>query len=500
MLEKINMMIDGQAVVSQSENWLDVTNPATQEVLYQVPMATHDEVEQAVTSANRAFEEWKNVPVPVRARMVLQYQHLLKVNHDAIAEVLAEETGKTFEDAKGDVWRGIEVAEHAAGVASMMMGEYVENVANGIDTYSIIQPLGVCVGITPFNFPAMIPLWMFPLAVVCGNAFVLKPSEQDPKTPMMLADLFYKAGFPKDILQVIHGGKEQVNQLLNHEDVQAISFVGSVAVGEHIYKTATDNLKRVQCFTGAKNHMVVMPDANKNQTINALVGAACGAAGQRCMGISVCVLVGDASEWQDDIRIAMERLKPSYWKNQGSAYGPLINPQAKTRVEGLITEGVNEGATLLLDGRNCKPEGYENGNFVGPTLFTDVTTDMSIYENEIFGPVLCLLHAESIEDAIQMINDNPYGNGTSIFTNSGAAARKFQHEIKVGQVGVNIPIPVPLPFFSFTGWRKSFYGDQHAYGKQAVKFYTETKTITSRWFESDIPDGHHAPNLSINLR
>ncbi len=500
MLEKINMFIDGKAVVSQSNQWLDVTNPATQDVLYQVPMATHDEVELAVSSAKKAFETWKDVPVPVRARMVLKYQHLLKENHDAIAEVLAEETGKTFEDAKGDVWRGIEVAEHAAGVASMMMGEYVENVANGIDTYSIIQPLGVCVGITPFNFPAMIPLWMFPLAVVCGNTFVLKPSEQDPKTPNMLAELFYEAGFPRDVLQVIHGGKDQVNQLLNHDDVQAISFVGSVGVGEHIYKTGTDNLKRVQAFTGAKNHLVVMPDANKNQTINALVGAACGAAGQRCMGISVCVLVGDANQWLDDIKAAMQRLQPNYWKNQSSAYGPLINPQAKARVEGLITEGVESGATLLLDGRNCQPEGYENGNFVGPTLFTDVTTEMSIYENEIFGPVLCLMHAESIEDAIKMINDNPYGNGTSIFTNSGAAARKFQHEIKVGQVGVNIPIPVPLPFFSFTGWRKSFYGDQHAYGKQAVKFYTETKTVTSRWFESDIPDGHHAPNLSINLR
>ncbi len=499
MLEKINMYIDGKPVVSESDQWLDVTNPATQDVLYQVPMATSSEVESAIASAKAAFETWKDVPVPARARMVLQYQYLLKKHHDEIAEILAEETGKTFEDAKGDVWRGIEVAEHAANVASMMMGEYVENVANGIDTYSVIQPLGVCVGITPFNFPAMIPLWMFPLAVVCGNTFVLKPSEQDPKTPMILAELFYKAGFPKDVLQVIHGGKDQVNQLLEHEDVQAISFVGSVAVGEHIYRTGTKNLKRVQAFTGAKNHLVVMPDANKNQVVNGIVGAACGAAGQRCMGISVCVLVGEAKQWQDDIKTAMEKIKPNYWKNEESAYGPLINPQAKVRVEGLISQGVEDGATLLLDGRNYKVEGYENGNFVGPTLFTDVTVDMSIYSNEIFGPVLCLMYADTLEDAIKLINDNPYGNGTSIFTNSGAAAKKFQHEIKVGQVGINIPIPVPLPFFSFTGWRKSFYGDQHAYGKQAVRFYTETKTVTSRWFESDIPDGH-APNLSINLK
>jgi malonate-semialdehyde dehydrogenase (acetylating)/methylmalonate-semialdehyde dehydrogenase len=499
MLEKINMFIDGKSVISQSDQWLDVTNPANQEVLYQVPCATHGEMEQAVASAKKAFETWKDVPVPARARMVLQYQHLLKKHHDEIAEILAEETGKTFEDAKGDVWRGIEVAEHAANVASMMMGEYVENVANGIDTYSVIQPLGVCVGITPFNFPAMIPLWMFPLAIVCGNTFVLKPSEQDPKTPMRLAELFYEAGFPKDVLQVVHGTKDQVNQLLNHEDVQAISFVGSVGVGEHIYKTGTDNLKRVQAFTGAKNHLVVMPDSNKNQVINGIVGAACGAAGQRCMGISVAVLVGDAKDWVDDLAAAMKKLKPGYWKNLDSDYGPVINQQAVSRINGLINQGVEDGAELLIDGRDFKVEGFENGNWVGPTLFDNVKTDMTIYTNEIFGPVLCLMRADSLEDAIEMINDNPYGNGTSIFTNSGAAARKFQHEIKVGQVGVNIPIPVPLPFFSFTGWRKSFYGDQHAYGKQAVRFYTETKTVTSRWFESDIPDGH-APNLSINLR
>ena len=268
MLEKINMYIDGKEVVSASNQWMDVTNPANQEVLYQVPMATTNEIESAVASAKKAFETWKDTPVPVRARMILKYQQLLKENHDRLAEVLAEETGKTFEDAKGDIWRGIEVVEHAANAPSLMMGEYVENVAGGIDTYSITQPLGVCVGITPFNFPAMIPLWMFPLAVVCGNAFVLKPSEQDPKSPMLLAELFYEAGFPREVLQVVHGGKDQVNQLITHPDVEAISFVGSVGVGEHIYKTGTDHLKRVQAFTGAKNHLVVMPDANKNQVVS----------------------------------------------------------------------------------------------------------------------------------------------------------------------------------------------------------------------------------------
>lgn len=498
MTKKVSMFIDGQTVISQTDDWLDVTDPATQAVICQVPMATTKEVDQAVASAKAAFETWKDVPVTKRARMMLAYQHLLKKHHDELAEILAEETGKNFEDAKGDVWRGIEVAEHAANMPSLMMGETVENVASQVDTYSLIQPLGVCAGITPFNFPAMIPLWMFPMAVVCGNTFVLKPSEQDPNTPMRLAELFYQAGFPKDVLQVIHGGKDQVNQILHHPDIEAISFVGSVPVGEHIYKTGTDNLKRVQAFAGAKNHMVVMPDANKNQVINNIAGSACGAAGQRCMAISVAVLVGEAQQWLPEIKEKMAQMKPGHWKNPASFYGPLISPQAKQKVENLIAQGEQEGAKLLLDGRGFQVEGFEKGNWIGPTLFTDVTTEMEIYKTEIFGPVLCVMTADSLEQAIELINNNPYGNGTSIFTSSGAAARKFQHEIKVGQVGINIPIPVPLPFFSFTGWRKSFYGDQHAYGKQAVRFYTETKTVTCRWFESDIPDDA-APNATINL-
>ncbi len=493
------MFIDGQSVTSRSNDWLDVTNPATQEVISQVPFATREEVDAAVASAKKAFETWKDTPVPVRARMMLRYQHLLKEHHDELATLLAEETGKNFEDAKGDVWRGIEVAEHAANVPSLMMGETVENVATQIDTYSLVQPLGVCAGITPFNFPAMIPLWMFPMAVVCGNTFVLKPSEQDPNTPMRLAELFYEAGFPRDVLQVVHGGKDQVDQLLNHPDIEAISFVGSVPVGEHIYRTGTQNLKRVQAFAGAKNHMVVMPDANKNQVVNNIAGSACGAAGQRCMAISVAVLVGESQAWLDDIKAALATMQPGHWKNASSFYGPLISPQAKQRVEDMIQKGVDEGAQLLLDGRGHTVEGFPNGNWVGPTLFSDVTVDMDIYKTEIFGPVLCVMRADSLEEAIEIINANPYGNGTSLFTSSGAAARKFQHNIKVGQVGINIPIPVPLPFFSFTGWRKSFYGDQHAYGKQAVRFYTETKTVTARWFESDIPDDA-APNATINLK
>jgi len=475
-------------------------------VLTQVPFATTAEVEAAVASAKKAFETWKNTPVSTRARVMLNYQHLLKQHHDELAEIISQELGKTFEDAKGDVWRGIEVVEHAANIASLMMGETVENVANAIDCYSYMQPLGVCAGITPFNFPAMIPLWMFPMAIACGNTFVLKPSEQDPLTPTRLVELFEQAGAPKGVLQLIHGGREQVDQLLTHPDIAAISFVGSVPVGQHIYRTGTQHLKRVQAFAGAKNHMVVMPDANKQQVISNIVGASCGAAGQRCMAISVAVLVGEAREWVDDIAKAHANIHPGIWSDATSAYGPVISPQAKARVLSLIEQGKREGATCLLDGSNCTVPGYPNGNWVGPTLFSDVTTDMEIYKQEIFGPVLLLMTADTLDEAIALVNNNPYGNGTSIFTSSGGAARKYQHEIQVGQVGINVPIPVPLPFFSFTGWRGSFYGDQHAYGKQAVRFYTETKTVTARWFDTGVSSGNvssgavSGPNMSINLK
>jgi len=495
---QVQQLINGEFQCSASKDWIDVTNPATQEVIAQVPCATADEVQQAIASAKAAFNVWRDTPVPARARVMLQYQALLKAHHDELAEILAQETGKTFEDAKGDVWRGIEVVEHAANIPSLLMGETVENVANGIDTYSYTQPLGVCAGITPFNFPAMIPLWMFPLAIACGNTFILKPSEQDPMTPMRLAELFIEAGAPKDVLQVIHGRKEQVDALLTDPEIKAISFVGSVPVGQYIYQTGTANMKRVQAFAGAKNHMVVMPDANKQQVVNNIVGASCGAAGQRCMAISVAVLVGDARAWVDDIKEALAGIRPGAWNDKQAAYGPIISPQAKQRVLNLIAKGKEEGATCLLDGSDCVVEGFPDGNWVGPTLFADVTPQMSIYSEEVFGPVLCIIGVDSLEDAIALINEHPCGNGTSIFTASGAAARKYQHEIEVGQVGINVPIPVPLPFFSFTGWKASFYGDQHAYGKQAIRFYTETKTITARWFESDIAAS--GPNMTIHLK
>lgn len=497
MTQRVPLLINGQMLHSQTDTFIAVTDPATQNVIAEVPCATPAEVDAAIAAAQTAFESWKDTPVGERARLMLRYQHLLKEHHDEIAILLSSETGKTFEDAKGDVWRGIEVVEHACNIASLSMGETVENVARKIDCYSITQPLGVCVGITPFNFPAMIPLWMFPMAIACGNTFVLKPSEQDPLTPMRLAQLFKEAGAPDGLLQVVHGTKAVVDQLLTHKDTPAISFVGSVAVGEHIYRTGTEHLKRVQAFAGAKNHMVIMPDASKNQVINNLVGASVGAGGQRCMAISVAVFVGSAKEWIPELREAMNKVRPGAWDDPDAGYGPLINPSARARVLDFIQQGKDAGAQCLLDGSVCTVDGFPNGNWVGPTLFSGVTTDMSIYKEEIFGPVLCAIEVDTLDEAIALINANAYGNGTSIFTSSGAAARKYQHEIKVGQVGINVPVPVPLPMFSFTGWRKSFYGDQHAYGKQAVKFYTETKTVTARWFEEDIDTG---VNTTIQLK
>ncbi len=493
----IDVYVDGEFRQSSAPETIPVTNPATQDVITHAPYTTMEEIDRAVAAAKAAFREWRLVPSSERARLLMVYQAKLKEKQDEIAEILCQETGKTFADAQGDVWRGIEVVEQACNIPSMMMGETSENVARGIDTYSLIQPLGVCVGITPFNFPAMIPLWMFPMAIACGNTFVLKPSEQDPMTPNKLIELFYECGFPKDLVQLVHGGKEQVDALITHKDTKAISFVGSVPVGQHVYRLGTENLKRVQCMAGAKNHMVIMPDADKEQTINALIGASVGAAGQRCMAISVSVFVGEAQNWIPDLKEAMAKVRPGAWDDDGAAYGPQISVAARDRIVGYIQRGKDQGASCELDGSACEVEGLPDGNWVGPTLFSHVTPEMDIYKDEIFGPVLVATDADSLEDAIALINDNPFGNGVSIFTSSGGAARKFQSEIEVGQVGINIPIPVPLPFFSFTGWKNSFFGDHHPYGKQAVRFYTETKTITARWFASD---SVASANMTIALK
>ena len=495
--KKVPLLIDGKFVQSRARESVPVVDPATQKILSRAPLASAAEINRAVAGAQSAFRAWREVPVSERMRVMLAYQRLLKENQTALAKIVAQDNGKTFDDAMGDVWRGIEVAEFAASAPTLMMGETVENVARGIDTYSVMQPLGVCAGVCPFNFPAMIPLWMFPLATVCGNAFVLKPSEQVPLVAEQLGRLFLKAGAPPGVLQIVHGGKEQVDMLLKHPDIRAISFVGSVPVGRHIYRTGCDNLKRVQALAGAKNHMIVMPDASRDQVVNALVGASCGAAGQRCMAISTAVLVGQAKKWLPEVKAAMQKIRPGIWSDKKAAFGPLVSRAARERVLKLIREGRESGAELWLDGSRCKVRGYPDGNWVGPTLFGKVRPEMSIYREEIFGPVLVTLEAGDLDEAIALANANPYGNGAAIFTSSGAAARRFRRESESGQIGVNVPIPVALPFFSFTGWKGSFYGDLHAYGKQAARFYTETKTVTERWFAAD---AKAAANMTIRLK
>ena len=495
--KKVPLLIDGKFVQSRARESVPVVDPATQKVLSRAPLAAAAEINRAVAGAQSAFRAWREVPVSERMRVMLAYQRLLKENQAALAKIVAQDNGKTFDDAMGDVWRGIEVAEFAASAPTLMMGETVENVARGIDTYSVMQPLGVCAGVCPFNFPAMIPLWMFPLATVCGNAFVLKPSEQVPLVAEHLGRLFLKAGAPPGVLQIVHGGKEQVDMLLKHPGIRAISFVGSVPVGRHIYRTGCDNLKRVQALAGAKNHMIVMPDASRDQVVNALVGASCGAAGQRCMAISTAVLVGQAKKWLPEVKAAMQKIRPGIWSDKKAAFGPLVSRAARERVLRLIREGRESGAELWLDGSRCKVRGYPDGNWVGPTLFGKVRPEMSIYREEIFGPVLVTLEAGDLDEAIALANANPYGNGAAIFTASGAAARRFRRESESGQIGVNVPIPVALPFFSFTGWKGSFYGDLHAYGKQAARFYTETKTVTERWFAAD---AKAAANMTIRLK
>ena len=497
-IRNVPLLIDGQFVTSTSSESRDVINPATQEVLARVPFATAEEVQRAVASAKTAFASWRKTPIGARARIFLRYQQLIREHMTELAALLTAEQGKTLADAEGDVFRGLEVVEHAAGIGNLQLGELANNVANGVDTYTLLQPLGVCAGITPFNFPAMIPLWMFPMAIACGNTFVLKPSEQDPLVTMRLAELALEAGVPPGVLNVVHGGPAVVDALCDHPDIKALSFVGSTRVGTHVYRRASEAGKRVQCMMGAKNHAVVMPDAPREQTLANLVGAAFGAAGQRCMAVSVVVLVGEANSWVPDLVAKARSLKVGAGHETGTDVGPLISCQALDRVSGLIERGVSEGATLELDGRNVQVDRYERGNFVGPTLFTGVTPEMTLYREELFGPVLCVMQAATLDEAIALINANPNGNGVALFTRSGAAARRFQEDIDVGQVGINVPIPVPVPLFSFSGSRASKLGDLGPYGKQAVLFYTQTKTITTRW--PDEQDVGGAVNTTITLK
>src|SRR5687767_3558477 len=491
----VKLLLDGKLVESGAKAWRDVVNPATQQVLARVPMCGTDEVDRAVRSAAAAFKTWKNVPIGQRARMMLKLQELIRRDMKKLAASITAEQGKTLPDAEGDVFRGLEVVEHACSIGSLTLGEIAENVAGGVDTYFIRQPLGVVAGITPFNFPAMIPLWMFPMAIVCGNTFVLKPSEQDPMTPMLLGELALEAGIPAGVLNIVHGGKESVDTLCSHPEVKAVSFVGSCHVGEHVYKLASSHGKRAQCMMGAKNHAVVMPDANKEASLNALVGAGFGAAGQRCMATSVAVLVGDAGKWIPDIVQKAKSLKVNGGTEPDADLGPVISRQAKERIESLIAQSEKEGAKVELDGRKAQVPNYPKGNFIAPTVISGVKPEHATYQTEIFGPVLQVVCVDTLDQAIDLINRNPYGNGTGIFTQSGAVARKFQNEIDVGQVGINVPIPVPVPFFSFTGSRGSKLGDLGPYGKQAIQFYTQVKTVTTRWFD----DAQTSPGIHTTI-
>lgn len=494
----VKLLINGEFVESRSTQWRDIVNPATQQVLARVPFATAEEMNAAVASAKEAFKTWRKTSIGARARIFLKYQQLIRENMKELAAILTAEQGKTLPDAEGDVFRGLEVVEHAASIGNLQMGELANNVASGVDTYTLMQPLGVCAGITPFNFPAMIPLWMFPMAIATGNTFVLKPSEQDPMVTMRLVELAMEAGVPPGVLNVIHGGVDAVNLICDHPDIKAVSFVGSTKVGTHVYNRATANGKRAQCMMGAKNHAIVMPDANKQQTLNNLLGAAFGAAGQRCMALPVVILVGEAQQWLPELIEKTKALKINAGAESDTDIGPVISCSALDRISSLIATGITEGATLEMDGRNPEVAGYAQGNFVGPTIFSGVTTDMTIYREEIFGPVLCVLHADTLNAAIELINANPNGNGTALFTRSGAAARHFQEEIDVGQVGINVPIPVPVPLFSFSGSRGSKLGDLGPYGKQVVQFYTQTKTVTQRWFDEDEVSG--VVNTTITLK
>lgn len=482
------MLINGQFVDSKTDTWIPVTNPATNEIVSYCPEATDEEKAAAASAASSSFLTWKDTSIMARQQVMFKLQQLIKENMDELARLVTLENGKTLEDARGDVLRGLQVVEHACSVTSLQQGETVSGVAKDMDTLSFRVPLGVCAGVAPFNFPAMIPLWMFPMALVCGNTYILKPSEQDPAVCMMLAQLAQDSGVPDGVLNIIHGTKPAVDFICREPCIQAISFVGGDKVGQYIYEEGSKHGKRVQSNMGAKNHGVVLSDANKEMTLNQLVGAAFGAAGQRCMALSTAVFVGDAQQWIPDLIERAEKLKVNSGDQPGADVCPLVSVASKERVERLVQSGIDEGASCILDGRGIKVPGYEQGNFVGPTILANVTEDMECYKEEIFGPVLVILNADTLDEAISLINRNRYGNGTAIFTNSGASARKFTQEVDVGQIGVNVPIPVPLPMFSFTGSRGSFRGDQNFYGKAGIQFYTQWKTVTTLWRADDATD------------
>ncbi|KAG9014720.1 hypothetical protein FRB94_010567 [Tulasnella sp. JGI-2019a] len=475
--------INGEFVESKSTKWHDITDPSTQTVLSRVPETTDAEFEEAVESAKKAFEGWSRTSVLTRQKVAMELQALLRQHSDAVAASIVLEQGKTIGDAHGDVLRGLQVVETACGIAGNLVGDKLE-VSKDMDTYTRRVPLGVCASVAPFNFPAMIPLWTIPLATCTGNTLILKPSERDPGAAMIIAELAQRAGLPPGVLNVVHGTTETVNNICDHPAIKAISFVGGDKAGAHIYNRGTKNGKRVQSNMGAKNHAIVMSDCNKNLALNSIIGAAFGAAGQRCMALSVVVLVGPTHDWIPDVVERAKQLKVSGGFEQGADLGPVISPFAKQRIEGLIASVEEEGGRIHLDGRNLIVKGYENGNFVGPTV-VECTTTMRAYQEEIFGPVLVAIRADTLDDALAIVNSNKYGNGAAIFTQSGATSRKFESEVNVGQIGVNVPIPVPLPQFSWSGNKGSFLGDISFYGKSGLNFYTQNKTVTSLWRSED---------------
>ncbi|TCS63293.1 methylmalonate-semialdehyde dehydrogenase [acylating] [Primorskyibacter sedentarius] len=490
-MQELSHYINGQHVKGTSGRFADVMNPATGEVQAKVPLATVAELNDAVAKAEEAQKAWGATNPQRRARVMMKFGQLINEHMDELAELVSCEHGKTLPDGRGDVQRGLEVVEVCMGGPSLLKGEFTDDGGPGIDLYSMRQPLGVVAGITPFNFPAMIPLWKMAPALTCGNAMILKPSERCPSTSLRLAELLTEAGLPDGVLQIINGDKEVVDAILDNETVQAVGFVGSTPIAQYIYGRAATNGKRAQCFGGAKNHMIIMPDADVEKAADALVGAGYGAAGERCMAISVAVPVGKetADRLIKSLTPRVEKLKVGpYTAGDDVDFGPVITAASKARIEGLVNSGVDQGAKLVVDGRGFKMQGYEDGFFVGPSLFDDVTPDMDIYKEEIFGPVLSTVRAETYEDALNLVIDNPYGNGTAIYTADGDTARDFAHRVNVGMVGINFPIPVPLSYHTFGGWKKSAFGDLNQYGPDAFRFYTKTKTVTARWF-SGIKDG-----------
>jgi len=478
----IEHFINGKTAKGSSKKTSKVFNPATGEQTSEVNLASKADVDLAVQKAKQAFTDWGRKPPAQRARIIFKFKELIEKNLDEITKLIVSEHGKVYEDAKGSLTRGLEVVEFACGIPHLLKGEFAENVGTDVDSWSIRQPLGVCAGITPFNFPAMVPMWMFPISIACGNTFILKPSEKDPSCSIKLAQLFKEAGLPDGVFNVVNGDKEAVDALLTNKDVAAISFVGSTPIAKYIYENAAKNEKRVQALGGAKNHCVVMPDCDLDQAVNGLMGAAYGSAGERCMAQSVAVAVGKiGNQLVTKLAKKVESLKVGPGIDKNSEMGPLVTKQHLEKVRGYVDLGVQEGAKLVVDGRNIKLQGYERGFYIGGCLFDNVDKKMRIYKEEIFGPVLSVVRVKDFESAVDLVNEHEFGNGTSIYTRDGDVGRTFANKIKIGMVGINIPIPVPVAYHSFGGWKRSLFGDQHMHGPEGVRFYTKLKTITSKW-------------------